>query len=189
MIYIFLAEGFEEIEALTPVDLLRRAGAEVKTVGVTGKTVSGSHGISVMADLDAEEAARELENGVSVDGKVSMADAYTVFEELGAVKTGENEYLAYFRYALDLSPEMYEFAQAMNTSFGAEIPVTINETENGMEITASLSVETDGEQADMGTVTVGITQNNDFIAHVSGEPMEAAQLAEILYGYLMTIAE
>ncbi|MBE7042498.1 MAG: DJ-1/PfpI family protein, partial [Ruminococcaceae bacterium] len=50
-----LAEGFEEIEALTVVDYVRRAGIELKTVGVTGKIVTGSHGIPVTADLLPEE--------------------------------------------------------------------------------------------------------------------------------------
>ena len=47
MVYVFLADGFEEVEALTPVDLLRRAGADVSTVGITGKTVTGARGIPV----------------------------------------------------------------------------------------------------------------------------------------------
>ena len=50
-IAVFLADGFEEIEALTPVDILRRAGFTCHTVGVTGPVVTGSHGIAVKADL------------------------------------------------------------------------------------------------------------------------------------------
>ena len=53
---IFLAEGFEEVEALTPADLLRRAGAEVTLVSIKAeKTVTGSHGISITADRLFEE--------------------------------------------------------------------------------------------------------------------------------------
>lgn len=55
MIYVFLANGFEEIEALSPVDCLRRCGLTVKTVGVGGMVVQGSHGIPVVADLTEDE--------------------------------------------------------------------------------------------------------------------------------------
>lgn len=51
MIYVFLADGFEEAEALVPVDILRRAGLEVRMVGIGSKTVTGSHQITVTADL------------------------------------------------------------------------------------------------------------------------------------------
>ncbi len=52
MIYMFLGTGFEETEAIAPLDLLRRAGLEVKTVGLNGKVVYGGHGIGVEADLE-----------------------------------------------------------------------------------------------------------------------------------------
>lgn len=56
MITVILANGFEEIEALTPVDILRRAGLDVKTVSIGNeKTVIGSHGIPVIADMTADE--------------------------------------------------------------------------------------------------------------------------------------
>ena len=55
MVYVLLAEGFEEVEALTPVDLLRRAGVETRLVGVTGANVCGARGINVVTDLSMDE--------------------------------------------------------------------------------------------------------------------------------------
>lgn len=55
MVYVLLGTGFEEIEAMTPVDLLRRAGVDVITVGINGKTVFGGHGIGILADITIEE--------------------------------------------------------------------------------------------------------------------------------------
>jgi len=55
-VYEFLADGFEEVEALAPVDILRRGGVEVKMVSITGNNlVESSHGVVVKADLLFED--------------------------------------------------------------------------------------------------------------------------------------
>jgi len=55
MVYMLLGTGFEETEAIAPLDLLRRAGVEILTVGINGKTVYGSHKIGVEADIELGE--------------------------------------------------------------------------------------------------------------------------------------
>ena len=52
MVYMLLGTGFEETEAIAPLDLLRRAGVAVTTVGLSGKIIYGSHGIGVEADIE-----------------------------------------------------------------------------------------------------------------------------------------
>lgn len=69
MFYMFLAPGFEEVEALCPLDLLRRAGIDVTTVSVSGTdTVTSSHGITVAADAMAADTLPADAEGVILPG-------------------------------------------------------------------------------------------------------------------------
>ena len=56
MIALILANGFEEIEALTPLDMLRRAGVPIEIVGIGGTVIEGAHGIKVIADVADADA-------------------------------------------------------------------------------------------------------------------------------------
>lgn len=55
MVYVILGNGFEEMEAIAPVDILRRGGVQVQTAGIGGTSIRGAHGITVEADTTVEE--------------------------------------------------------------------------------------------------------------------------------------
>ncbi len=59
MIYVLLPDGFEEIEAVTPIDVLRRCGQEVLTVGVDGKNAKGAHGINTLCDIELKDLNKD----------------------------------------------------------------------------------------------------------------------------------
>lgn len=83
MIFCFLADGFEEIEALSCVDILRRAGLEVTTVSVNGDiTVTGSHNIKVYADIKAEDfpADKSIITGAIYPGGMPGAETLSTGE-------------------------------------------------------------------------------------------------------------
>ena len=97
MIYMFLAKGFEEVEALAPLDLMRRAGLSVTTVGVGEKTVTGAHGISVLCDLADTEYADDAPEMIflpgGMPGTLNLAASEVVQNAIAtAVRT--NAYLA-----------------------------------------------------------------------------------------------
>lgn len=75
MIYVFLADGFEEIEALAPVDFLKRADIPVQTVGVTGDAPCGAHGIKVQADIPLGQVVLDDQlDGIILPGGMPGAD-------------------------------------------------------------------------------------------------------------------
>ena len=69
MLYMFFADGFEEVEAVAALDVIRRAGIEIKSVGVGKKSVKGSHGIEVVCDIVDSEITPEKElSGIVLPG-------------------------------------------------------------------------------------------------------------------------
>ncbi len=97
MIAVCLAEGFEEIEAVAPVDIMRRAGLDVVTLGVGGTAVRGSHGVVFTADRDIESAVPGSFDGVvlpgGMPGTTNLAASAKVGELLDAA-AGEGKLVA-----------------------------------------------------------------------------------------------
>lgn len=82
MVYVFIANGFEEIEAIAPIDILRRADIDVVTVGIGDKVVTGAHGVTIATTLSDNEV-----NGSEFDmiilpgggvGSVNLAESKVV---------------------------------------------------------------------------------------------------------------
>ena len=87
MVYMLLGTGFEETEAIAPLDLLRRAGVEIATVGVTGKIVYGSHNIGIEADILIDELdLTNLEMIILPGGLGGVASARASKEAMAALK-------------------------------------------------------------------------------------------------------
>lgn len=89
MFYIFLADGFEEIEALCPYDLMLRAGIEVKTVSINKTTaVTGTHNITVHADMTIADAdpAKDI-SGIMLPGGMPGASNLEANEKVQAFIT------------------------------------------------------------------------------------------------------
>ncbi|MCQ2477854.1 MAG: DJ-1/PfpI family protein [Clostridia bacterium] len=69
MVYVFLADGFEEMEALCPIDIMRRAGIEVKSASITDNCyVTGTHGITVKSDITVKELTFDNVEGIVLPG-------------------------------------------------------------------------------------------------------------------------
>lgn len=93
MVYMLLGTGFEETEAIAPLDLMRRANIDAVTVGLTGRQVRGSHGITVEADiLPGEMDLTKLDMIVLPGGLGGVASARASREALDALRFAwENE--------------------------------------------------------------------------------------------------
>ncbi len=85
-VYVFLAEGFEEVEALTPIDVLRRAGLQVVTVSVMeNQVVEGAHGVPVVADALFADIDQEAADMLLLPGGMPGATNLDAHEGLGAL--------------------------------------------------------------------------------------------------------
>lgn len=74
MYVLLLAQGFEEVEAVTPADFLRRAGIEVRLVGIGRRLVEGGHGIRIQADAEIDELSGEIQGLILPGGMPGAAN-------------------------------------------------------------------------------------------------------------------
>ena len=87
MVYMLLGTGFEETEAIAPLDLMRRAGINVLTVGIGAQIITGGHGIPVQADITLEQMdLTQLDMIVIPGGLGGVASIRACQEAMDALK-------------------------------------------------------------------------------------------------------
>lgn len=165
MVYVFLADGFEEVEALAPVDVLRRAGVEVKTVAIGGDVISGAHGIKVIPDIKENE--------------VSLSDADAIVLPGGLPGTTNLEASAAVQKAIDFCSENEKLLCAICAApsvFGHKGLL------NGKEATAYPSFQSHLEGAKLSEEFV-IRDGNFITARGAGVSLEfGAEIASAFVG-------
>ena len=92
-VYVFLADGFEDVEALIPIDVLRRGGVEVVTVSTTEfPLVESAHGVNIEADMQFEQSDYADADLIMLPG--GMPGASNLFEHEGVCKVVMNQFAA-----------------------------------------------------------------------------------------------
>ena len=97
MVYVLLADGFEEIEALAPVDFLRRSGVPVITVSLAGTKACGAHGIEVIADKNVKDVDFSTATMILLPGGMPGTmhlDEFPQMTEILSIVYGNGGYLA-----------------------------------------------------------------------------------------------
>ena len=87
MVYMILGTGFEEIEAVTPLDLLRRADIDVKTAGIGSCEIRGSHGICIHTDLEVSDADWNRAEMVILPGGPGVASIRSCHAVLNGIRS------------------------------------------------------------------------------------------------------
>ena len=92
-VYVFLADGFEDVEALIPVDVWRRGGVDVTTVSISDfPLVRSAHGVNVEADIMFEQGEFDDADLIFLPG--GMPGATNLFEHKGVCKTVVDQHMA-----------------------------------------------------------------------------------------------
>ena len=92
-VYVFLADGFEDVEALIPIDVLRRGGVEVVTVSTTEfPLVESAHGVNIEADIQFEQSDYEDADLIMLPG--GMPGASNLFAHEGVCKVVMDQFAA-----------------------------------------------------------------------------------------------
>ena len=166
MVYIFLANGFEEIEALCVLDFLRRAGVETKTVGVDTKIAMGSHKIPVVCDIEDKELSGSEEfDMIILPGGLPGAtnlDKSKVVDHFINRAVNEDKFVS----AICAAPFILGKRGILNGKRACCYPGFENELK-GAEIDADKTVVTDGNITTAKDMTASLSFANELVSLVN----------------------